>query len=338
MFKPKTTNLNKQKYPETMEDYNAALSLILQGCKLAKELESNVENPASEPSALASFCDEIVKVLDEARGRLRNDHHQDHAGDDQMQMNVHDANLHEWLMRSNSCYADQAMDMTAHDQDMSGNKMGSTVPFLVSSIGQRPRRRKDDAETRIVNMAAPQIGNTEIPPDDGYTWRKYGQKEIMGSKYPRGYYRCTHQKLYDCPAKKQVQRLDHDPSTFEVIYHSHHTCHMSATAPSMLPSQPIIISQDMTHTVAGRRWLSVEFSTALGHGTGTSSGACTSGTGASTGRYNKDQVSHDQFPVVDMADVMFNFGSSSTSNSMDFLFPSVEEKNNDNKGTRKMSD
>lgn len=32
---------------------------------------------------------------------------------------------------------------------------------------------------------APQFGNTEIPPEDGFTWRKYGQKEIYGSIYPR---------------------------------------------------------------------------------------------------------------------------------------------------------
>ncbi|MCI72290.1 WRKY transcription factor 55-like, partial [Trifolium medium] len=31
---------------------------------------------------------------------------------------------------------------------------------------------------------APQIGNTEMPPEDGFTWRKYGQKEILGRKYP----------------------------------------------------------------------------------------------------------------------------------------------------------
>ena len=40
-------------------------------------------------------------------------------------------------------------------------------------------------EDRVERMAAPKIGNTEIPPEDGFTWRKYGQKEIMGSRFPR---------------------------------------------------------------------------------------------------------------------------------------------------------
>lgn len=25
----------------------------------------------------------------------------------------------------------------------------------------------------------------EGPPEDGYSWRKYGQKDILGAKYPR---------------------------------------------------------------------------------------------------------------------------------------------------------
>jgi len=25
----------------------------------------------------------------------------------------------------------------------------------------------------------------EVLPDDGYSWRKYGQKEILGAKHPR---------------------------------------------------------------------------------------------------------------------------------------------------------
>lgn len=74
----------------------------------------------------------------------------------------------------------------------------------------------------------------------------------------------------------------------------------------------------------------MEFSPPIGHGTGTSSGAGTS----SAARYNKDQAVHE-FPVVDLADAMFNCGSSSTSNNMDFLFPNSVEDKHDIKGTKK---
>jgi WRKY DNA -binding domain len=30
-------------------------------------------------------------------------------------------------------------------------------------------------------------GDAALPPDDGYSWRKYGQKYILGAKYPRYY-------------------------------------------------------------------------------------------------------------------------------------------------------
>ncbi|URE25916.1 WRKY transcription factor [Musa troglodytarum] len=75
----------------------------------------------------------------------------------------------------------------------------------------------------------------EIPPDDGYTWRKYGQKDILDSRFPRSYYRCTHKNYYGCEAKKQVQRLDDDPCTLEVTYCGSHTCKTSPT-PIRIPS------------------------------------------------------------------------------------------------------
>uniref|UniRef100_A0ACD5T737 Uncharacterized protein n=1 Tax=Avena sativa TaxID=4498 RepID=A0ACD5T737_AVESA len=75
------------------------------------------------------------------------------------------------------------------------------------------------------------------PLDDGLSWRKYGQKEILGARYPRAYFRCTHRHTRGCQATKQVQRATDDPLLFDVVYHAAHTCDQAPTAePSLLLS------------------------------------------------------------------------------------------------------
>ncbi|KAG5247395.1 WRKY transcription factor [Salix suchowensis] len=56
------------------------------------------------------------------------------------------------------------------------------------------------------------------PTDDGYNWRKYGQKSIKGSEYPRSYYKCTH---LNCSVKKKVERSS-DGQITEIIYKGQH--------------------------------------------------------------------------------------------------------------------
>ncbi|KAH7571354.1 hypothetical protein JRO89_XS04G0028300 [Xanthoceras sorbifolium] len=56
--------------------------------------------------------------------------------------------------------------------------------------------------------------------EDGYNWRKYGQKQVKGSEYPRSYYKCTNP---NCQVKKVVER-SYDGQITEIIYkgvHSH---------------------------------------------------------------------------------------------------------------------
>ncbi|KAJ1395267.1 WRKY domain [Sesbania bispinosa] len=56
--------------------------------------------------------------------------------------------------------------------------------------------------------------------DDGYRWRKYGQKAVKNSPYPRSYYRCT---ADGCGVKKRVERSYEDPSTVVTTYDGNHT-------------------------------------------------------------------------------------------------------------------
>lgn len=56
------------------------------------------------------------------------------------------------------------------------------------------------------------------PSEDGYNWRKYGQKQVKGSEYPRSYYKCTQT---NCPMKKKVER-SHDGQVTEIVYKGDH--------------------------------------------------------------------------------------------------------------------
>ncbi|KVI04625.1 probable WRKY transcription factor 30 [Cynara cardunculus var. scolymus] len=85
--------------------------------------------------------------------------------------------------------------------------------------------------------------------DDGYSWSKYGQKDILGAKHPRGYYRCTYRHSEGCLATKQVQRTEDDPNIFNISYRGSHTCNLgtntTSTIPLPLPSPPQSIIQHL---------------------------------------------------------------------------------------------
>lgn len=80
------------------------------------------------------------------------------------------------------------------------------------------KRRKNRVKT-TVRVPAVSAKIADIPPDE-YSWRKYGQKPIKGSPYPRGYYRCSSSK--GCPARKQVERSRTDPTVLLVTYSYDH--------------------------------------------------------------------------------------------------------------------
>lgn len=54
--------------------------------------------------------------------------------------------------------------------------------------------------------------------EDGFNWRKYGQKQVKGSENPRSYYKCTYP---NCPTKKKVERSI-DGQITEIVYKGNH--------------------------------------------------------------------------------------------------------------------
>ncbi|XP_061990716.1 probable WRKY transcription factor 11 [Rosa rugosa] len=80
------------------------------------------------------------------------------------------------------------------------------------------KRRKSKVK-RTVRVPAISSKIADIPSDE-FSWRKYGQKPIKGSPYPRGYYKCS--SVRGCPARKHVERAQDDPTMLIVTYEAEH--------------------------------------------------------------------------------------------------------------------
>ncbi|KAH0924190.1 hypothetical protein HID58_024208 [Brassica napus] len=82
-------------------------------------------------------------------------------------------------------------------------------------VKTKKKEEKKQREPRVSFMTKTDVDHLE----DGYRWRKYGQKAVKNSPYPRSYYRCTTQK---CNVKKRVERSYQDPTVVITTYESQH--------------------------------------------------------------------------------------------------------------------
>ncbi|XP_057759617.1 probable WRKY transcription factor 2 isoform X1 [Arachis stenosperma] len=92
-----------------------------------------------------------------------------------------------------------------------------TVGVSVEHSPQLEEQADEEGEPRG-NGDSMAAGFGGAPSEDGYNWRKYGQKQVKGSEYPRSYYKCTHP---NCPVKKKVER-SHEGHITEIIYKGAH--------------------------------------------------------------------------------------------------------------------
>ncbi|MED6206987.1 hypothetical protein PIB30_031663 [Stylosanthes scabra] len=120
------------------------------------------------------------------------------------------------LMTQLSIYDDDDIDNGSGD--LGG--MPSKPTWIATSVSNSQTRK---GKYRRRNTTIREI-ETSFLADDGYSWRKYGQKEILNCKYPRNYFRCIHRNTQGCHATKQVQQIGEDPPLYETVYRGQHTC------------------------------------------------------------------------------------------------------------------
>ncbi|KAI0519302.1 hypothetical protein KFK09_006744 [Dendrobium nobile] len=81
------------------------------------------------------------------------------------------------------------------------------------------QQNNHDESVHITTIMAAQALNDQKGVEDGYNWRKYGQKQVKGSENPRSYYKCTYP---NCPSKKKVEKTLEGQIT-EIIYKGKHS-------------------------------------------------------------------------------------------------------------------
>jgi len=94
---------------------------------------------------------------------------------------------------------------------------GSAIQPEVDS-SESNQRADSNNEAQAPQTEQKAVGSQVITSDDGYNWRKYGQKLVKGSEYPRSYYKCTHP---NCEVKKLFERSP-DGQITEIIYKGTH--------------------------------------------------------------------------------------------------------------------
>lgn len=121
----------------------------------------------------------------------------------------------------------KSSSLDANDMLKSNSSMGCSIEngsVQISSPRNLGIKRRKSQAKQVVCIPAPAPANSrpsgEVVPSDPWAWRKYGQKPIKGSPYPRSYYRCSSSK--GCSARKQVERSRNDPNMLVITYTSEH--------------------------------------------------------------------------------------------------------------------
>ncbi|KAL0710856.1 hypothetical protein Bca4012_017834 [Brassica carinata] len=107
----------------------------------------------------------------------------------------------------------------------------------------RSKRRKNEKQASQTGVS--QSSGESDSLEDGFRWRKYGQKVVGGNAHPRSYYRCT---SANCRARKHVERASDDPRAFITTYEGKHNHHLHLRPPTS-PALPFTSTQHSNQAI-----------------------------------------------------------------------------------------
>ncbi|XP_051143713.1 transcription factor WRKY19-like [Andrographis paniculata] len=182
---------------------DAVVSLLTEGLETAAQLKTQLKPP---PAVSSEICQALLdKILSSYDNALK-----------QLAFLGQGRNSQSLIINPDDCPNSPPLS----------HEIGRRPP---PADNQRPKKRKTlqkwNKQVKVGGIEKTGSGlGLESQLQDGYSWRKYGQKNILGCTNPRAYYRCTHRNTQGCLATKHVQRGDDDPSLYEISYQGKHTC------------------------------------------------------------------------------------------------------------------
>ncbi|EPS66490.1 hypothetical protein M569_08288, partial [Genlisea aurea] len=122
-------------------------------------------------------------------------------------------------------------DLLADDQQTHPTIPPPEYSDVVNSSGSDSNDEEDEIDGTLKKKEGKKVKGKKEPRfafmtksdvdhlDDGYRWRKYGQKGVKNSPFPRSYYRCT---AASCGVKKRVERSPRDKTVVITTYEGTH--------------------------------------------------------------------------------------------------------------------